>query len=253
MNAKDIYSRQVLCKRIGPLGQEKLERARVVLVGAGGLGSWAAELLARCGVGYIRLVDDDVVEYSNLARQGMYTRRDAEENTPKVTAAARRLAEINPGCVVEPVMARVDADNTRTLLSAFDVVIDATDDWKTRFVINSWCVEHGVPWVFGGVVGTAGQVMAVIPHRTACLSCIYDAPPDEQQELANKASVQGVVGPAVAAIAAMQAAQAVRIITGDGEAPCLMHVDCWDLSVQKLNTEKPNQLCPVCGKPGEAK
>lgn len=252
MNEKDIYSRQVLCGRIGQVGQRKLSAGRAVLIGAGGLGSWAAELLARCGVGYIRLIDDDVVEYSNLARQGMYTLADAEENAPKVTAATERIADINPDCVVEPIMARLDETNTRTLLSGFDVVLDATDDWKTRFVINLWCVENSVPWIFGGVVSTAGQVMTVIPHKTACLGCIYDAPPDESEELANKASVRGVIGPAVATIAALQAAQAVRIITGDkSDPPGFMSIDCWNFSTQKLNTEKPNPNCRICGGRGE--
>jgi adenylyltransferase/sulfurtransferase len=252
MNTKDIFSRQTLCNRIGPGGQEKLELARVVLVGAGGLGSWAAELLARCGVGHIRLIDDDVVEYSNLARQAMYTRNDAEKQTPKVTAAAKRLAEINPDCFVEPVRYRLGETNANTLLSAFNVVLDATDDWKTRFIINSWCVENNVPWVFGGVVATVGQVLPIIPHRTACLACIFHSPPKAADELASKASVQGVIGPAVAAIASLQAAMTVRLITGDHtDLPCLTSIDCWDLSSQKLNTEQPNPLCHVCGRRGD--
>jgi len=242
----------MLFSRIGRAGQDRLACARVAMVGMGGLGSWGAELLARCGVGYLRLIDCDVVEYSNLARQAMYTRRDADENIPKVTAAAKRLTEINPSCTVEPVMARLDAANAGTLLSAFDVVLDATDDWQTRFVINSWCVANNVPWVFGGVVASVGQVMPIMPHRTACLACIYDSPPDKPQEQANKASAVGVIGPAVAAVAALQTAQAVRIITGDkNNSTCLFHLDCWDLSTQKIVTEKPNPLCRVCGGRGE--
>lgn len=254
MKKTDIFSRQILCNRIGPGGQEKLERSRVVLVGAGGLGSWAAELLARCGVGHMRLIDDDAVEYSNLARQGMYTRRDAEHHTPKVAAAAKRLAEINPDCVVEPIKTRLVAANVNTLLSAFNVVVDATDDWKTRFVINSWCVENNVPWVFGGVIATIGQVLPIIPHRTACLACIFHSPPEYADEQANKASEKGVIGPAVAAIASLQAAMTLRLITGDHtNPPFLTSIDCWDLSSQRLNTEQPNPLCHICGKRGDMK
>lgn len=244
----NLYSRQELFAPFGKAGQQKLASSRIVIVGAGGLGSWVSELLARAGVGYIRLIDDDRVDYSNLPRQAMYTRQNAANGELKVTAAYQRLTEINPDIVLEPLDARVETDTAYALLSAFDVIIDATDSWESRFIINDFAVQKNIKWVFAGVVQSQGQIMPIIPGQTACLRCIFESAPQSDVEQANKASAVGVLGPAVSAIASLEALAAIKLLCDDDPPADLTHFDLWKLTSHSINTQKPSPACICCGK-----
>jgi len=241
------YARQVAFEPLGRNGQRALGQARALIVGVGGLGSWAAELLARAGVAALRLVDADRVEPANLHRQALYDEADAAEGRPKVAAAARRLGQINAGVAVEAVQARLDAANVARLADGADVILDGTDNFQTRFVINDYAVMTGRPWVFAGVVGAEGQVMAVVPNRTGCLRCLYDGPPPADPP----APPPGVFGPAVAAIAAIEAVEAIKILAGRPEAVSgqLTKLDLWRNTVQRIAVgPDANCDCKCCKK-----
>lgn len=242
------YARQEAFDGLGADGQRRLRAARALLVGVGGLGTWTAELLTRAGIGALRLVDDDVVEPVNLHRQGLYDESDAEAARPKAVAAASRLRAINAQVAIEPVAGRLDAANIAQLAEGADVILDGTDNFGVRLLINDYAVKQRVPWVFAGVVGAEGQVMPVLPGRTACLRCIYDCPPSAAEELRSQAL--GVVGPAVAAIAAIQAAEAMKILAGrcDHVSGCLTKLDLWRNTVQRIGVAgRARPDCPCCG------
>jgi len=233
---------------LGLAGQKRLAGAKVLIVGAGGLGSWTAELLARAGTGFMRIVDDDRVELVNLHRQALYDESDVAAGEPKVLSAQRRLRLINADVTVEPVVARLDPHNIADLAEGVDLILDGTDNFATRFVINDYAVREHVPWVFAGVVGAAGQVMPVVPGRTACLRCIYEAPPPPCVDPSCRAA--GVLGPAVAALAAIQAAEAVKILAGrlDDVSPYLLKLDLWKNDLQRIDTTRAadDVDCPCC-------
>ena len=172
------YSRQVLFNGIGEEGQRRLQTSRVLIVGCGALGSAQAESLARAGVGRLRIVDRDFVEASNLQRQTMFTERDAEDRIPKAIAAATHIREINSETQTEPEVTDVNHSNIERLIEDCDVVIDGTDNFATRYLINDACVKHEMKWIYGAAVGSYGVTMTVRPHETACLRCIFgEAPP----------------------------------------------------------------------------
>ena len=241
------FARQVVFPPLGADGQRALGEAAALIVGVGGLGSWAAELLARAGVGRLRLVDDDRDELTNIHRQAMYDEDDAAAARPKVIAAARRLAQINSGVAVEPVDARLDRGNIAELARGMGVIIDGTDNFAARFLVNDYAVKHAAPWVFAGVVGCEAQTMTVIPPRTACLRCVLDTPPPPCTEPTCRSV--GVLGPAVAAIAAIQASEAIKILSGRGQtvSPHLLKIDLWTNAIQRIDAAIPQPDCPCCG------
>src|ERR1041384_1000083 len=173
-NHSERYSRQILFDGIGKAGQEKLSKSRVVIIGCGALGSSQAEALARAGVVNLRIVDRDFVEFSNLQRQTMFTESDAVERLPKAIACANRIREINSEIAVEPDVADVNHSNIERLISDVDLVIDGTDNFATRYLINDACVKHEVDWVYGAAVGSYGVTMTIRPHETACLRCVFE-------------------------------------------------------------------------------
>ena len=244
------YARQTAFEGLGADGQRRLLAARVLLVGVGGLGSWTAELLARAGLGRLRIADADVVELANLHRQALYDESDAQRRRPKVHAAADRLRCINADLAVEPVAERVEAGNIARLAEGVDVILDGTDNFAARLLINDYCVRAGVPWVFAGVVGAEGQVMTILPGRTACLRCLHEGRPTDAEELAPQA--MGVLGPAVATVAAFQAAEAMKLLAGrlDAVSPWLTKVDLWRNTVRSIaigpDTRDPSCVC--CGR-----
>jgi adenylyltransferase/sulfurtransferase len=243
------YSRQVLLPALGLAGQRSLAEGRALIVGVGGLGSWVAELLARAGVGFLRLVDPDKVDLTNIHRQALYTEADAERHRPKVEAAAARIKEINAGVTVEPVMASVDRTNIAGLAAGVGVLIDGTDNFAARYLINDYAVKFAVPWVFAGVIRSEAQVMTILPGRTACLRCILESPPPPCED--PNCRTAGVLGPAVAAVASLQAIEAVKVLAGRAESvlPYLLKVDYWGNSAQQVSTtglaKRPD--CPCCG------
>jgi adenylyltransferase/sulfurtransferase len=208
--ASDRYSRQRILPQIGAEGQERLGVARVLLVGCGALGSVVAETLVRGGVGFLRLVDRDLVELSNLQRQFLFEERDAIERIPKSVAAAERLGRVNSTVVIEPVVADVNAGNIEELASKIDLIVDGTDNLATRYLINDLAVKEGIPWIYGGCVGVEGRVLGVWPNVTACLRCLFPDPP-QARDLPT-CDTAGVLGPASVVVGGLQAAVAIRFL-----------------------------------------
>jgi len=240
------YIRQVTFAELGEGGQAALEAGRVLVVGAGGLGSWMIELLARAGVGMLRIVDDDRVDWTNLHRQAMYDEAHAAARTPKAAAAAARVGRINSHCRVEAVEARVTAANVAPLAADADVILDATDNFATRFLLNDVAVKAGKPWVFTGAVRAEGQTMTILPGRTPCLRCLYEDPPPPDREV--RAATHGVLGPAVAALASVAACEAVKLLAGAATGGLLLRVDLWTGAVRSLDLSNARRAdCPCCG------
>ena len=239
------YSRQEKFKAIGSQGQAALATARVMVCGCGALGSMIAERLTRAGVGHIRIVDRDWVEESNLSRQALFTAADAEHSTPKAVAAVGHLREINPDIELESHVEDVTCDNIAALAESCQLILDGTDNFETRFLLNDYALQSQTMWVHGAILGASGQVMSVVPGVTPCFRCLLpDLPPAEVVE--NCDSV-GVIGPAVGVVANLQATEALKLIVGDLGAvhhgPFL--VDCWRGEFRKMTLSQAVD-CPAC-------
>ncbi len=251
MTQSDRYHRQTLLPQIGNAGQSRLEAARVLLVGCGALGSVMAEQLARAGVGFLRLVDRDVVELSNLQRQVLYTEADANEGLPKAVAAARRLRQINSHIALEPIVADLHSTNAESLAANeegwVDLIVDGTDNVETRYLLNDVAVKNRIPWIYGGSVGVEGRLMVVRPE-TACLRCVFPDPP-RGSELPT-CDTAGVLGPVPAVIGSLQALQAIKLLSGNETAVRqeLLQWDAWSgrmHQVALVGARRPD--CMACG------
>jgi molybdopterin-synthase adenylyltransferase len=199
---EERYSRQILFEGIGEEGQRRLLDARAVLIGCGALGSAQAEMLARAGVGHLRIVDRDFVEASNLQRQTMFTESDARDRLPKAAACVRRIALINSSIETEAEILDVNRANIERLIKDCDIVLDGTDNFATRYLINDACVKHDVNWIYGAAVAAYGVTMTIRPHVTPCLRCIFEeAPPAGSAQTCDTA---GVIMPIITVVAAMQ-------------------------------------------------
>jgi molybdopterin-synthase adenylyltransferase len=243
---KERYSRQILFPGIGEAGQDCLLASTAVIVGCGALGSFHAGALARAGVGRLVLIDRDYVEASNLQRQWLYEEADAAEAFPKAVAAARRLSQINSGVEAVPVVADLTPQNADDLLGGAGLILDGTDNFETRYLINDYAVRHSVPWVYGAAVGSYGLTMPVIPGRTACLKCIYPVPPSGAQPTCETA---GVLNAITATIAALQVADATKILAGhaDEVRPRITTVDVWSGEIRQIAQPGPQPDCECCG------
>jgi molybdopterin-synthase adenylyltransferase len=244
------YSKQILFHEIGKIGQEKLANSRVLLCGCGALGSVLAETLTRAGVGFLRIVDRDFVEISNLQRQVLYDEKDIEEELPKAIAAANKLRLINSSITIEPHIADIDHTNILKFAEGIDLILDGTDNFEIRFLINDISLETGIPWIYTGVIASQGQLMTIIPNQTACLRCLIESvPPPGTTETCDTA---GVLGPAVNVIASLESVQAIKLLTGkqDAISPDLTIVDVWDFTLRKMNLGqlKESSNCPACQK-----
>jgi molybdopterin/thiamine biosynthesis adenylyltransferase len=240
------YSRQILFVGIGKKGQQRLQESRVAIIGCGALGSAQAEALARAGVGGLRIVDRDFVEASNLQRQTMFTERDAAERLPKAIAAANHIAEINSEVQTEPEIADVNYSNIERLIENCNVVLDGTDNFATRYLINDGCVKHNVNWIYGAAVGSYGVTMTVRPHVTACLRCVFEqAPPAASAPTCETA---GVIMPIISIVAAVQVSEALKLLTGELDQlhNSLMQFDVWRNEWRKINPGDPSPDCPTC-------
>jgi len=240
------YSRQILFEGIGEAGQRRLRAARALVLGCGALGSAQVEMLARAGVGRLRVADRDFVEESNLQRQSLFTERDARERVPKAAAAARRVAEINSDVECEAVVADVNNSNVERLVEGCEVVLDGTDNFATRYLINDACVKRGVPWVYGAAVGSYGVSMAVRPRETACLRCVFPELPAAGS--AETCDTAGVIMPVIAVVAAVQVAEALKLLTGRVENlnGGLMQFDVWRNEWRRVSLAGPDPECPAC-------
>jgi adenylyltransferase/sulfurtransferase len=241
------YSRQVLFNGIGPEGQRRLLESRVLIVGCGALGTAHAESLARAGVGRLRIADRDFVEASNLQRQTMFTERDASDRIPKAIAAANHIREINGEIEVESEITDVNHSNIERLVQDCNVVMDGTDNFATRYLINDACVKHQVDWIYGAAVGSYGVTMTIQPHQTPCLRCVFEeAPPAAGAPTCDTA---GVIMPIISVVSAVQVAEALKLLTGqnDNLHRSLMQFDVWRNEWRKINPGPPSPECPTCG------
>lgn len=239
------YKRQILLKELGLVGQRALMEGRVLVVGVGGLGGTAALLLARAGVGRLRIVDGDVVREEDLHRQLLFTQEHARARTPKVHAAKEVLASINPTVEVEAVFGRASQDSLDPLVTGVDVVVDGTDNFATREIINLTCVRKGIPWVHGGVLGTCGVAMTVVPGRSACFRCLYPVLPDDAS--IPTTSTVGILPTVPTLVASIQVSQVLNLLaTDEVEGGTLVSVDPWhgEYSVAVVPRDPS---CPHCG------
>lgn len=244
--ATSRYSRQIRFDPIGEVGQARISSSKVLLCGCGALGSVIADRLARSGVGQLRIVDRDWVELSNLQRQSLFNEQHAAEATPKSVAAAEALAAINSTIDVQACVDDLSCDNISELAKDCDLLIDGTDNFETRFLINDFCVKHSVPWVHGGCVGGGGQVLTILPGKTACFRCLLpDLPPRDAMETCDSA---GVLGPAIGIVASWQAAEAIKILSGNAglAGAGMIVIDSWHTQSRVVKVPK-NVSCPACG------
>ncbi len=242
----DRYSRQVLFKEIGAEGQSKLAQARVAIVGCGATGSAAASLLARSGVGTLRILDRDYVEPSNLQRQTLFDENDARESVPKALAAARQIARFNSQIVVEPQVADLIPANVDSLLGGVDLILDGTDNFETRYLINDYAVKNSVAWIYSAAVGSYGVTMNILPGETACLACIFPSSPRGTVETCETA---GILNSAVNLVASIAATEAMKFLVGAHAKMrrTLLSWDVWSNERAELAAITPRTGCLVCG------
>ena len=242
------YSRQILFSGIREAGQRRLLESRALIVGCGALGSAHAESLARAGVGKLRIADRDFVEASNLQRQTMFTESDAAERIPKAVAAQNHIREINSEIEVEAEVTDVNHSNIENLIRDCDVVLDGTDNFATRYLINDACVKHKINWIYGAAVGSYGVTMTILPHQTPCLRCVFEeAPPAASAPTCDNA---GVIMPVISVVSAVQVTEALKLLTGQPENlnKSLMQFDVWRNEWRKINPGPPSPDCPTCAR-----
>lgn len=245
LGADERYARQTLFTGIGRDGQERLAAAHVLIVGCGALGSVLANNLGRAGVGHLRLVDRDFVEGNNLQRQNLYEEEDVLRGLPKAVAAAERLRRINRLVEVEPVVADLTAENVEQLLEGVDVVLDGTDNFETRYLLNDACIKAGVPWIYSGVIAAYGVTMNVLPGETACLRCIFpDRPlPGTTPTCDTVGVLNGIVG----VITGIAATEALKLLVGSPKvARGMTMVDLWENTYEHIELPRMD-ACPACG------
>lgn len=244
---RERYSRQILFPGIGERGQERLLGSHAVIAGCGALGSFQAAALARAGVGRITIIDRDYVESSNLHRQWLFEESDAADALPKAAAAARRIARINSSIQARGVVADLTPSNAAELLGGADLILDGTDNFETRYLINDFAVSRGIPWIYGAAVGSYGLTMPVIPGRTACLRCVYPEPPAGVQPTCETAGVLNVI---VSAVASFQVADALRILSGHaGDLRArITTLDLWDGGIRQTEAPARDPECPTCAR-----
>lgn len=244
--AEDRYSRQRLFAPIGNAGQALLKRARVTMVGCGATGAASASLLARAGVGSLTVIDRDFVEFSNLQRQMLFTEEDARVALPKAEAARRRLREINSDVEVISHIEDLSPANARTLLSSADVLLDATDNFETRYLLNDFAVASGTPWIYAAAIGSYAATMNILPGETACLACLFPEPPGGTVETCDTA---GILSTAVTVAASLQVTEALKLLTDqpDRMRRTLLSMDLWTGERSEVGAGKPRPGCTVCG------
>ena len=240
------FSRQTRFAPLGSAGQERLAAARIAVVGCGALGGAASLALVRAGVGHVRLIDRDVPELSNLPRQVLFDEADVAAGLPKAVAAARHLERMNSAARVEPVVADLTAANVAALLTGHDVVVDGTDNFEARFLVNELCCRDRMPWVHGGAIGAEGRVLSVVPGATACMRCLVPEPP--APGALPTCETAGVVGPAVLVVGAVQAMEVIRLLVGGpGAGNRLLVCDLWEQTWRTVDLAPLAATgCPTC-------
>jgi adenylyltransferase/sulfurtransferase len=246
MSELERYSRQILVSEIGTAGQERLLASSVAVVGCGALGTVIASTLVRAGAGKVRIIDRDYIELDNLQRQILFDEEDIAKGLPKAIAATEKLRRINSQVEVEPIVADVIPDNVEEMISDVDLVMDGTDNFEVRFLLNDACVKHDVPWIYGGVIATYGVTMAIIPHRTPCYRCfLAEIPPPGSTPTCDTV---GVLSPAVNVVASLEVAEGLKILIGSEQVRLgkLLYVDVWAGTLERLELRKGDGLCRTC-------
>ena len=244
---QEKYSRQMLFAPFGPEGQERLRAASAVLVGCGAIGAAAAQLLVRAGIGRLRVLDRDFVETSNLQRQSLFDEEDAARVLPKAVAAERKLRAINSDVRVEGMIADLDPRNAAELLAGFPLILDGTDNFETRFLINDFAVKSGTPWIYAAAVASYGVTMTIRPGQTPCLSCLLES--SNGAGLEETCDTIGVLGSIVNLIASLEVTEALKILAGRGDAlhGRLLACDVWRGRFQSIRVER-NPACRACAR-----
>jgi molybdopterin-synthase adenylyltransferase len=242
------YSRQVLFSGIGKEGQARINASRVALVGCGALGAMQAALLVRAGVGTLRIIDRDFVEESNLQRQILFDEEDVRAVLPKAVAAEKKLRLVNSLVTIEGLVEDVNASTIDRLLGGFDLILDATDNFDARFLVNDYAVKNGIPWVYGACVGSYGITFPIVPGRTACLRCVFEAAPPAG--ISPSCDTAGIIGPIVSVVAGMQVAEVLKILSGrmDNINRKISTIDLWENRREGIDLPPPHADCPCCGR-----
>jgi len=245
---EERYSRQILFRGIGAEGQRQLAAGRVAIVGCGATGSALASLLARAGVGTLRIIDRDYVEPSNLQRQSLFDEKDAAESVPKAIAAARKIAAFNSEIVVEPRVEDVIPRNIDALLEGMDVILDGTDNFETRYLLNDYAVKDSLPWIYAAAVGSYGVTLNVLPGKSACLACIF---PDTPRGMVETCETSGILNTAVNVVAPIAATEAMKLLIGGAAAEqlrkTLWSLDVWKNQQTEITAAVPRPGCRACG------
>jgi molybdopterin-synthase adenylyltransferase len=244
---QERYSRQVLYPGIGEQGQRRLAAGHVAVVGCGATGAAAAALLARAGVGALTLIDRDFVEESNLQRQVLFDEADAREAFPKAEAARRKIAEFNSQIEVRAHVVDLAPSNIRSLLGEAAIILDATDNFETRYLLNDYAVEQGRPWIYAAAVGGYAATMNILPGETACLACLFPEPPGGMVDTCDTA---GILNTAVNFAASVEVTEALKFLVGakDQMRRTLLGRDLWTNDQAEINAATPRAQCTVCGK-----
>jgi molybdopterin/thiamine biosynthesis adenylyltransferase len=239
------YSRQILFQPVGPDGQKLLASARVVIVGCGATGSALSSLLARSGFGYLRIIDRDYVEPSNLQRQVLFDEADATESLPKAIAATRKIRAFNSEIEVEPHVADLTPDNIEELLGNVQLILDGTDNFETRYLINDFAVRENLPWIYAAGVGSYAVTMNILPGDTACLACIF---PDSPKGMVETCDTAGILNSAVSLVASIAATEALKLIVGvrDKVRRTLLSYDVWMNEFAQVSANHPREGCRAC-------
>ena len=245
LELEERYSRQALFRGIGPDGQKRLAGGKVAIVGCGATGSALVSLLARSGVGTLRIIDRDYVEPSNLQRQALFDELDAAESLPKAIAATRKIAAFNSQIVAESQVADLTPSNIQSLLSGVDLILDGTDNFETRYLLNDYAVQKSVPWIYAAAVGSYAVTQNIIPGETACLACIFPDPPSGMIETCETA---GILNSAVNLVASLAACEALKFLVGAKTElrRTLVSVDLWRNEHAEVSAGKPRAGCRAC-------
>jgi molybdopterin-synthase adenylyltransferase len=241
------YSRQILFRGIGPEGQRKLAASRIAIVGCGATGSALASLLARAGVGTLRIIDRDYVEPSNLQRQSLFDENDAAESLPKAIAAARKIAAFNSQIAIEPKVEDLVPTNIQALLERMSLILDGTDNFETRYLINDYAVDRALPWIYSAAVGSYAVTLNVLPGQTACLACLF---PDSPSGMVETCETSGILNSAVNLVASIAATEALKFLVAGPTAPqlrrTLLSFDVWTNEHAEISATKPRPGCRSC-------
>ncbi len=243
MELRNRYSRQTMFPAIGDKGQEKLSNSHAVIIGCGALGTNIATFLVRAGIGEVKIIDRDFIEYHNLQRQVLFNEEDIKRGLPKAIAAERHLKKVNSSVKIKGIVDDVNHTNIEKLCTGYDVILDGLDNIKTRFLINDVALKHSIPWIYGGAIASYGMTMTIIPGVTPCLRCIHPVIPNPAS--LPTCETAGIVNTAPAVIGALQATEAIKLIVGEQPNRELISIDIWNGTFDRLKI-KPQKDCPAC-------